>query len=76
MSYVNIEGKQGLVRDLNSGAILNTNRYDYDNYLAKKKQRQEEKQRMESQSQEINNIKSELAEIKQLLVTLLSKDNG
>lgn len=76
MTYVNIEGKRGLVRDLNSGAILNTNRSDYDNYLAKKKQRQEEKQRMESQSQEINNIKSELAEIKQLLVTLLSKDNG
>lgn len=74
--YVNIEGKQGLVRDLSSGAILNVNRTDYENYLAKKKQAADQKQQLANQQEDIDNIKSELADIKDLLKTLIRERNG
>jgi hypothetical protein len=75
-TFVNIEGKQGLVRDLNSGAILNVNRSDRENYLAKKKQVAEQKQQLIQQQDDIDNIKNELANIKDLLKTLLREKHG
>lgn len=76
MRYVHIEGKDGLVRDIESRAVLNTNKAEYENYLANKAKRQREKLLQEHQQEEINQIKDELAEIKQLLVTLIRKENG
>lgn len=75
-TLVNIEGKQGLVRDISSGAILNVNRTEYENYLTKRKQEAEQKQQLVNQQHDINNIKSELADIKDLLKTLLRERNG
>lgn len=75
-TFVNIEGKQGLVRDISSGAILNVNRSDYENYLTKKKQAVEQKQQLAQQQDDINNIKNELADIKDLLKTLIRERNG
>lgn len=75
-TFVQIEGKQGLVRDISSGAILNTNRTDYENYLAKRKQDAEQKQQLAEQQADINNIKNELTDIKDLLKTLIREING
>jgi hypothetical protein len=74
--FVQIEGKQGLVRDLNSGAILNTNQTEYENYLTKKKQVAEQKQQLIQQQDDIDNIKNELADIKDLLKTLIREKHG
>ena len=73
---VNIEGREGLVRDISSGAILNTNRSDYENYMIRKQQRQEQKATLDAQSAEINTLKAELEEIKSLLKTLIREQNG
>lgn len=61
---VNINGRTDLVRDIESRAILNTDLTEYENYLARRDQIQQQKN-------EINNIKNELAEIKNLLKQLL-----
>lgn len=66
---VNIENHPGLVRDISSGAVLNVNRSEYENYMAQKQQKM-------SQSGEINNIKAELDEIKQMLQILIRERNG
>ena len=71
--YVKIENKDGLIRDMSSGAVLNTNRTDYENYLARKRQAQIEKEESSKQVEEINNLKNEINEIKQMLLALMNK---
>lgn len=76
MMHVKIEGRDGLVRDMSSGAILNVNRSEYENYLAKKKRAQSDREKLAAQEAEINNLRSELAELKQLITTVLNKQHG
>lgn len=71
--YVKIENKEGLVRDISSGAVLNTNRTDYENYLTRKKQEKLAKEQTDKQVEEINNLKNEISEIKQMLLVLMNK---
>jgi hypothetical protein len=53
-------------RDLDSKAVLNTNRNALENYRAAKKQKEDE-------ITIINNMKREIAELKQLVKKLLEK---
>jgi hypothetical protein len=71
--YVKIENKDGLIRDMSSGAVLNTNRTDYENYLTRKRQAELVKEQASKQVEEINNLKNELSEIKQMLLALMNK---
>jgi wobble nucleotide-excising tRNase len=71
--YVNIENKNGLIRDISTGAVLNVNRTEYENYINRKKQAQLEKKQASAQAEEINNLKNEISEIKQMLIALTNK---
>jgi DeoR/GlpR family transcriptional regulator of sugar metabolism len=71
--FVHIKAKDGLVRDMSSGAVLNTNQTEFENYLARKSQSKQAKEQIAKQAEEINNIKNEICEIKQMLVALLNK---
>ena len=66
-----VKGDPNLVRDANTMAILNTNRTDYDNYIRRKESLMSDKQQLAVQANEINNIKQDLSEIKQMLSALL-----
>jgi hypothetical protein len=70
---IEIQDKDGLVRDMSSGAILNTNRADYENYLSRKQQTKQAKQEMAKHAEEINNLKNDISEIKQMLILLTNK---
>ena len=70
---VEIQDKDGLVRDMSSGAILNTNKTDYENYLSRREQAKQAKFQLAQQSEEINNLKNDISEIKQMLVLLINK---
>lgn len=67
-----VKGKEGLVRDLSSGAIINTNTSDFENYLKKRSANKQLREDLDQQSKEINNIKNEIGEIKQLLIKLIN----
>jgi wobble nucleotide-excising tRNase len=71
--YVNIENKNGLIRDISTGAVLNVNRTEYENYINRKKQAELEKEQASAQAEEINNLKNEISEIKQMLIALTNK---
>jgi hypothetical protein len=75
MNYLKVKGHDGLVRDASNGAIINTNTAEYNRYL-KQKQLAEEKRNQLDQvskhSEEINNIKNELNEIKSMILQLLT----
>ena len=68
-----VEGHADLVRDTNSGAIINRNRNAYE--IAKRKHEEARKQRDEirSATREINTLKCEMHEIKDMLKTLLDR---
>lgn len=66
MSKIKIEGYPGLVRDTNSGAILNINSNEIEAARERKKLRKQK-------DQEFENLKNEVSEIKELLLKLVEK---
>ena len=72
--FVNIEGHAGLVRDLSSGAIINTNRAAKDAFLRKQKTQVDLKKQVQENTDKINKIESDVSEIKQMLMLLINKD--
>jgi wobble nucleotide-excising tRNase len=74
MEFVRIQDSDSLIRDLSSGAVINTNTTDYQNYLARKNSSKDMKQQIKQNSDKIEKIESDLSEIKQLLITLINKE--
>jgi hypothetical protein len=74
MEFVRIQDSDSLVRDLSSGAVINTNTTDYQNYLARKNSSKDMKQQIKQNSDKIEKIESDLSEIKHLLITLINKE--
>jgi hypothetical protein len=73
MNYIKVKGHNGLVRDISSGAIINTNIDEYNRYLKQKNSFQKKEQLLQQNTEEINNIKNEISEIKSMLMQLLIK---
>ena len=71
--YIEVEGNKNLVREVSSNAIINRNRGAYD--LAKKRAVDAQRQRDEirNTTRDINTLKSEMYEIKNLLIGLIEK---
>ena len=71
MELIPVKGFKHLVRDLETGAILNTNDKMAEGLRMAKKSRQKTKDQLESNSNDINSIKNEITEIKTMLRTLI-----
>ena len=68
-----IEGHPDLVKNMKTGAVINTN---HDAYAAAKKRAasaQAQRDEIRNTTRQINNIKCEMHEIKSLLTQLVSK---
>lgn len=61
-----VEGHKNLFRNPETGAIINTDDIEYNNYVTHREQKRRQKY-------EIDNIKDEINEIKQLLKELLNE---
>ena len=72
--YKNIEGHSDLIKDMHSKAVINTNRSAYLAAVQRKKNLQQQKDELRDATREINILKSEMHEIKNLLVKLVEKD--
>ena len=72
--FSRVEGHQDLIRDNKSGAIINRNRSAYE--MAKRRAADAQRQRDEirSATREINTLKCEMHEIKDMLKTLLDRN--
>jgi hypothetical protein len=64
--FLKVEGNDSLVRDTSSKAIINTNAKEYQNYVEKRNM-------MAKQKQEIDSLKKDMSEIKEMLATLIGK---
>ena len=72
--YKSIEGHSDLIKDMHSKAIINTNRSAYLAAVQRKKNILAQKDELRDATREINILKSEMHEIKNLLVKLVEKD--
>ena len=73
--YKSIEGHTDLIKDMHSKAVINTNRSAYLVAVKRKKTFEMQKDGLRDATREINILKSEMHEIKSLLVKLVEKDN-
>ena len=77
MDLIQIKGHKNLVRDLETGAILNT---DSDTAIARKRlreQKKNEREQLEKNTNDINSMKEEVTEIKDMVKQILgSLSNG
>jgi|TARA_B100002051_G_C16527896_1_gene531164 hypothetical protein len=73
MSRVKVEENKDLERDMKSNAIVNTNKSAYE--LAKRRARdaQAERDKLRDVTREVNEIKCEMHDIKNMLTQLLEK---
>ena len=72
MNYQKVKDNSDLVRDPNTGAILNTNSLDYDKYVAQRKVKNQEHEKTKNIERDISTLRQELDEIKSLLKELVN----
>ena len=72
--YIKVQGYNSLVRDTRSNAIVNKDKNAYN--IAKRRAEEAQRQRDEIRgaTREINNLKCEMHEIKDMLKTLLDRN--
>ena len=67
MSSVKVKGHTNLVRDLKSQAIINVDSEAYARYMARKAKQQKKDDEMREVIRDVNEIKKEMFELKDLL---------
>ena len=70
---IKVEGYESLERDIRSNAIVNTNKSEYQLYMNRIKSREQQGDQIRNTIKEINILKQELFEIKDLLKKVLKK---
>ena len=76
MSKVKVEHHPELVRDEWSKGITNVDNDAYTNYMNGALTRKQRAKTLEQNTKEINNLKQDMSEVKDMLQQLLSKQNG
>jgi hypothetical protein len=68
-----VMGHEDLIRDIKSNAIVNTNKNEYNIYMNRIKSREQQGDQIRNTIKEINILKQELFEIKELLKEVIKK---
>ena len=71
MEFVQVKDHENLVRDPSSNGIINTNKSDYDEYIARREAANKEKEKSSNMEEDLANLKGEINEIKSLLKELV-----
>ena len=71
--YLKVEGHQHLVRDTRTNAIVNKNKNAYISYRKTAEAAQRQRDEIRTATREINTLKCEMHEIKDMLKTLLDR---
>jgi len=72
MEYYNVEGHSDLARDPQTNSVLNVNRLEYEQYVARRSSKMEKNQKVQTIEQEVASMKSDIDEIKSLLKEFLN----
>ena len=69
--HLKVEHSNNLVRDTRSNAIINTDKNAYENYKRLKKTKSLDKMRIDQIESDLSSLQNDIAEIKDLLKSLL-----
>jgi len=72
MGYLEVEGHVNLVRDEESGAILNTDSGQYNQYMALRNSKAKKDKKIDAIESDLANLKDDINEIKSLLGKLVN----
>lgn len=70
MQYINVEGSNGLVRDQNTGAILNTNSNEIEMAKKRKLLSRKKNEEFDNMKDDIKGLKEDMKELKTLLTKI------
>ena len=72
--YLQVKDHPDLVRDTQSHAVVNTNMAAYRSAVERSRSAQKSKDELRDAVRDINNLKSEMHEIKNLLLQMMDKE--
>ena len=67
MKHTNVEGHADLIRDNSTGAILNNDTSQYNQYLSQRAKRKQGTERIDNMETDLKSLKDDINEIKSLL---------
>ena len=76
MNHIRVKGHTNLVRDKRTGAILNTNRNEIARARKIKDIKNKENEVIQNLSQDVDVLKKDMKEIKELLISLVEDKNA
>ena len=72
-NYLKVESNTSLVRDVNTNAIINRNRSEYDKFLNISRKKYEEKIKFDNLKSDVDSMKTDINEIKTLLKQIVGQ---
>ena len=72
MEFIKVKDNEHLIKNTKSNFIVNTNKSEYDEYIARRKLKQSEKQKVENIERHISTLRNEITEIKDMLRSLVN----
>ena len=71
--YVKVESDKSLVRDVNSNAIINNNKSEFDKFIELSQKKHMEKRKFDNMRSDLDALKQDMNEIKTLLRNIMDK---
>ena len=71
--YLKVKSEDSLVRDVNSNAIVNQNKNEFDKFLELSRRKYEEKRKFDDMRSDLDSLKQDMDEIKTLLRNIMDK---
>tara|TARA_B100002019_G_C21064260_1_gene495654 strand:+ start:329 stop:553 length:225 start_codon:yes stop_codon:yes gene_type:complete len=72
MEFHGVTDHSNLLRDPSTNSILNVDEFGYQQYVSKRKAKEEKNQKVQTLEQEVASMKSDISEIKNLLREFLN----
>ena len=72
MEFIKVKDNEHLIKNTKSNFIVNTNKSEYDEYIARRKLKQSEKQKVENIERDISTLRNEITEIKDMVRSLVN----
>ena len=72
-NYLKVKSEDSLVRDVNSNAIVNQNKDEFDKFLEVSQRKYEEKRKFDNMRSDLDSLKQDMNEIKTLLLDIMNK---
>ena len=72
-NYLKVKSEDSLVRDVDSNAIVNQNKDEFDKFIELSQRKYQEKKKFDDMRSDLDSLKEDMNEIKTLLKNIMDK---